>query len=211
MKTLLLKYQGVLLKAENEELNAFYQRLAEDAGTRDEKAARDSWQTSLRTLRNSETYMKDEEIVRSLITQMTGNDASSEEGQRLFQMYQTALMYGPMYRSAVQFLAMNTKPVYILTDAPVDYAAINLKRSNLHVNAVCSADQPRAHMCRKAFYTWLNNEIHSDCVFVTSEPEEAEAAAEAGMECFVMNHEGRAAKGNYHTIADLEDLALFLK
>ena len=210
MKTLLLKYSGVLLKKENEDLTAFYRKLAETAGWKDEKEARDRWRSSMRTKRSEEAYLSDEAIARNLLTEMVGNETSSAY-QLLFQMYQTAMMYGPLYRSAVQFLANNTMPVCILTDAPVDYAAINLKRNSLHVDQIFSADMMQAHMSSPAFYVWVNDQIHTDCVFVTSEPEEAEAAAGTGMECFVMNHAGRTAKGSYHTIADLEDLALFLR
>lgn len=210
MKTLLLKYQGVLLKQENEELSEFYQKLAPAAGFKDEEEARDRWRTSLHALQREEKYLTEEEIIHAILNDLLGPDRP-EENQLLFQLYQTAMMYGPFYRSAIQFLSMNTRPVCILTDAPVDYAVINLKRNNLHVNGVYSADMPKAHMCHKAFYEWVNQEVQSDCVLVTSEPEEAEAAASLGMEAFVMNHEGRVEKGNYHTIADLEDLALFLQ
>lgn len=210
MKTLLLKYSGVLLKQENEDLTAFYQKLAEAAGLKDAEAARDRWRSSLRTKRREEAYLSDEAIVRSILSEMAGSEGSADY-QLLFQMYQTAMMYGPLYRSAVQFLSANTMPVCILTDAPVDYAAINLKRNSLHVNQIYSADMMQKHMCSRDFYRWLNREIQSDCVFVTSEVEEAEAAAAEGMECFVMNYEGPVGRGSYRTIADLEDLALFLR
>lgn len=89
---------------------------------------------------HNQPYTKLENVVLNVLKYKSDDIKFKGNAQKVVHAYQSFWMYAPISDDFKEFLRLCPVPVYIVCNESADYVRVNLKRNNLHVAEVISAD-----------------------------------------------------------------------
>lgn len=213
MKAIFLSYTGVVLPKRGNEYRELLDALVQYSNLKDSDTAAEWLGKTIRTYKSEacgDAYQTETELLRRMLEENRDSISLSCPTDRILILIQNCLMYTPVSDELANFLVLSRKPVYIISDCPSDYAAVEMKRNHLHVHGVVCSDEAKAYRDRKEIYLKALERADvkaEEAVYVGEYPQfDMIGAKEAGMNTVLLDRRGDYRGTEFRRIRSLSSM-----
>ncbi|MBW9212643.1 MULTISPECIES: hypothetical protein [Terrabacteria group] len=140
IKAVFINYILSVILPKGEDFQAVSDEVVHHSKLNSTEEARDWLLKKMDSYVQDKPYTKLENTVLNILKYKSDDIKFKGSSQKVIRALQTFWMYAPISDDFKNFLRQCPIPVYIICNESADYVRVNLKRNNLHVAEVISAD-----------------------------------------------------------------------
>lgn len=154
IKAIFLDYTGTILQQRGPDLDEIISHVTNESTIHTREEVIDWWHKAIRRLKSQcygDAYRPYDRLLPDL-SELAKMEIRFKKGEKVEDLVKNYWMYAPVYDDVREFFDLCPLPVYVLCEVGRDYAAVCLRRNDLHVNGIISSDEMKAYAPHSEFY-----------------------------------------------------------
>lgn len=217
IKAIFLGYIGTLVQESGADMDSFLQRCISNSNIKSADAAIDWWKNNLLSMEQKcigADYVNQERICLNLLRLAEKEWKLKDNINELQNIMMEFWMYAPLFSDAKKFIENCNKPVFIVTNRNEKYPKVCLKRNDLHVHGIFSADSVRSYKSSSEMFEhalkisgfkadevlYIGTSLYSDII----------GAQSAGIQTILLDRKHTIAKADCKIVSNLQSVMKYL-
>ncbi len=209
-KAVFLDYTGTILQTDSEDLRRLAERMTMGGFSMPRQVAV-WWFDTLRLLEENayrNSYMPEDALILKILEKAVREKGLRGDLLQLQQLNISYWMYAPLYSDVKRFFEQCQLPIYIISNNSASYIRVCLRRNNLHVNGIISADQVKAYKPHRELYELALRTARvdaEDAICIGDSIVDMIGASSVGMKPILLDRKKTAIKADYRIIHSLSE------